>query len=677
MNLIFRPAKILMGRLRYLYKFALIGIVFLIPIVMLTVLLFDKIDEDISFIERERMGVEYIAAVRQLLEHIPQHRGMVNTYLNGNNKFRDKILAKRNIVDQKFNELEKIDDRLGTVLKTGDMVRSLRTQWEELKARSFDMQPRDAFSRHSRLIIDVIELIQHVADTSNLIRDSKHDAYYLMNALVVRLPSLTDVLGQARGLGAGIAANGGHLDRETRISLALLINQVHQGSVKLRKSLEIATSENAYIGDHLEGLDRSTLEKIQHFTELLSDELMEKENLDIQPDKVFDAGTLAITEAFNLYDNALATLNDIMITRIDGAYAIKYLVASVAALLVMMAVWLFVGFFSSTTETIQTISKAAQELAEGNLKARVNLEVQDEMIEIADHFNDMATHFEKIVSQIASSSDQLASSSEELSTITEQTSQSIDQQQSQIEQVATAMNEMSATVHEVSKNISVAADAAQEANDETAKGQHMVENSIQAIHHLAEQIEAAAEVIQMLEKNSEDISSVMDVIRGVAEQTNLLALNAAIEAARAGEQGRGFAVVADEVRTLAGRTQQSTEEINQMIEKLQTGSRKAVDVMNKSRAEAHEVVAQATKAGASLTSISEAVRHINEMSAQIASAAEEQRTTAEEINKNINGISEMSAETSAGAQQTAAASSKLARLGNELRILVGRFKVQE
>ncbi len=298
----------------------------------------------------------------------------------------------------------------------------------------------------------------------------------------------------------------------------------------------------------------------------------------------------------------------------------------------------------------------------------------DELAELSNAINKMSGSLQGVVRQISGSAQHIGSSSRELSEITEQTSQSITEQQSQTEKVATAMSKMSTTVQEVSSNIAGTAQAAGEANMETAEGRRMVGDAIEAIQQLAGQIENAADVIHQVEQDSENISTVLDVIKGVAEQTNLLALNAAIEAARAGEQGRGFAVVADEVRTLAGCTRQSTEEINQVIEKLQVGSRKAVEVMNQSREQAQAVVEQATNAGSSLTAISAAVERINDMSTQIASAAEQQSTTAEEVNNNISGITRMANETAGAAQKTASASEDLARLGSELQGLVGKFR---
>jgi methyl-accepting chemotaxis protein len=237
------------------------------------------------------------------------------------------------------------------------------------------------------------------------------------------------------------------------------------------------------------------------------------------------------------------------------------------------------------------------------------------------------------------------------------------------------MNEMTVTVQDVAVNINQTASAADDAYEQTQQGSQIVQQAIAQINKLAEQVESSSRTINDLENHSEAINTVLDVIKGIADQTNLLALNAAIEAARAGEQGRGFAVVADEVRTLAGRTRQSTDEINEMIEKLQAGSRQAVAVMGQSREEAKSAVDFATQTGTALATITQAVEKINEMSSQIASAAEEQGSVAEEINRNIVKINDMSNQTADGANETATASRNLAHMATELQGLVARFTV--
>ena len=287
----------------------------------------------------------------------------------------------------------------------------------------------------------------------------------------------------------------------------------------------------------------------------------------------------------------------------------------------------------------------------------------------------MSTNLKETIHNIIGSSQQLGSSADELSAVTNETSINLLEQQSQTDSVAAAMNEMTVTVQEVATNISSTVQAAQEANAQTSEGSKLVNDAKKAIQQLAIRIESASEIIAKVEQDSKEISTVMEVIRSIADQTNLLALNAAIEAARAGEQGRGFAVVADEVRALASRTQDSTEDINQVIDKLQLGSREAVDVMNKSHEEAQVAVAQASKAGESLSAISSSVERINGMSIQIGSAAEQQIITSEEINHNIIKISQVAQETSSGARKTALASEELAQLASDLQAVSTRFKV--
>jgi len=324
---------------------------------------------------------------------------------------------------------------------------------------------------------------------------------------------------------------------------------------------------------------------------------------------------------------------------------------------------------------LNQLPRLADALAAGDLTTLGDSHQQDEVGQIMRGLQTVRGRLQDMISQIHGATAQLTATVGDMTTTSAHTNDSVQQLHSETEQSATAMNEMAATVHEVASNITHAAAAAQEANDETKHGRQIVEQTIDEIRRLAEQIEAAAETVGQLERHSETISTVVDVIKGVAEQTNLLALNAAIEAARAGEQGRGFAVVADEVRTLASRTQQSTDEINQMIEKLQAGSRQAVDTMNKSRDQARAAVEQAAVAGDSLVTIANAVARIDDMSTQIASAAEEQGVVAEEVNRNIVRISDMASQSAEGARQTANASRDLARLASELEGLVGHFKV--
>ena len=327
------------------------------------------------------------------------------------------------------------------------------------------------------------------------------------------------------------------------------------------------------------------------------------------------------------------------------------------------------------TRAVGLIRNASGQLADGNLTARIDYDGGDELAEVASSFNHMGTRFQDMVRQLGDATNQLAAAAEEASIISKQTSGNLHQQQLETQQVATATNEMSATVHEVSQNTADAARKANEASNEADTGRNVVSSTIEVIHQLAEQIKQAAELMHQLEQHSEHIGSVLDVIRGFAEQTNLLALNAAIEAARAGEHGRGFAVVADEVRNLASHTHSSSVEIRDAIEKLQTAANEAASAMQTSRDMASSGVEHVIQTGSALDNITRAVTDISDISVQIAAAVEEQSMVTEEINRNITNISLTAEQTSTGAEQTAGASEELARLADQLQGLVQQFRV--
>ncbi|MCK8082118.1 MULTISPECIES: methyl-accepting chemotaxis protein [unclassified Vibrio] len=355
--------------------------------------------------------------------------------------------------------------------------------------------------------------------------------------------------------------------------------------------------------------------------------------------------------------------------------------ASVMLSLTLSVIAIMVGILSAyfltnaITRPIQKAVDAANQLAEGDLTVDVGITSKDETGKLLDAVQNTANRLTQMISTISNASSELASASEELAVVTEQTSKGISQQETETEMVATAMNEMATTVHDVADNAVKASDAANQADTEAISGSQVVQQTIASINSLSERVNDSSVKLDDVEQEVVNISKILHVIREIADQTNLLALNAAIEAARAGEQGRGFAVVADEVRSLAARTQGSTSEIQSIIEQLQMGTQSTVEAMKQGQIEADNCVNQANKASMALEEITNAISVINDMNMQIASASEQQSTVAEDINRNVVNVKRIAEENSLAAHQTNSSSTEIARLAEGLGQLVSEFKV--
>ncbi|MEG5266823.1 methyl-accepting chemotaxis protein [Pseudomonas sp. JDS28PS106] len=346
-----------------------------------------------------------------------------------------------------------------------------------------------------------------------------------------------------------------------------------------------------------------------------------------------------------------------------------------ALIALLLGVFAAIIITRQITQPLQETLEAVDRIAAGDLTHSMTVTRRDEMGMLQQGIQRMGATLRDLISGIRDGVTQIASAAEQLSAVTEQTSAGVNSQKVETDQVATAMQEMSATVHEVARNAEQASSAASTADKEAREGDQVVGEAVAQIEKLAAEVMRSSDAMSVLEQESDKIGKVMDVIKAVAEQTNLLALNAAIEAARAGEAGRGFAVVADEVRGLAQRTQQSTEEIESLVAGLQNGTRQVSDIMLSSRSLTDSSVSLTRKAGASLETITQTVSNIQAMNQQIAAAAEQQSSVADEISRSIMSVRDVSEQTAEASEETAASSVELARLGGQLQTMVSHFRV--
>ncbi|MBI6915984.1 methyl-accepting chemotaxis protein [Pseudomonas juntendi] len=386
-------------------------------------------------------------------------------------------------------------------------------------------------------------------------------------------------------------------------------------------------------------------------------------------------------------DQMMAALNKLIKFNEQGAVhaadqtrkafdAAVFMIVVALILILMLMVVIAIVLTRSIVSPLSEAVIVADRVSSGDLTQNIHVTGSDEPAHLLIALKRMQDSLHEAIEKISESSNMLASASEELHAVTEDTNRGLNQQSAEIDQAATAVNQMTAAVEEVARNAVNTADDSKAADKSTYQGREKVSQALESINRLVGNVSDTSEEVKLLAQNANEISQVLVVIRSIAEQTNLLALNAAIEAARAGEAGRGFAVVADEVRALAYRTQQSTGEIEKMIEGIQSGTDRAVDAMNESQERANGTLQVAREANDALDVIGEAIASINQKNLVIASASEEQAQVAREVDKNLVNIRDLSMQTSAGANQTNASSQELSRLAVDLHAMVSKFRLR-
>lgn len=671
--LIMRFGIALIERISYARKFLLISMVFAVPIAMTTGLLVASLAEQYEVADLERDGIAYTASIRPLLNLIAERRALHQAALRGEAQAAGPLAATTQSVDDALKTLAASHRRLGAHLNTADLASKVNATWEAIRDGARITGAEDGFAQHSALVSQLQELLVHVADVSHLTLDPDLESNYLIDTLVFRLPVLAENISQSREF-AMRSLIAGYVETDVRVELLLRLDRIDQGARALETNITVASAANPRVGERLASLTQRVGEAVREFNTTIRTGLLETGYAEITADVLTDSSTKAVKEVFALFDAELPLLDELLSARAAALRSTLIGISTAIAVSLALAIYLFVSFYLSNKRSLSGLTSATELIAQGDLNARVTMTARDETARVGEYFNRMADQVADLVSGVVRSIDGVSTAVGKLSGITAETAEGVERQKMATEEVAAAINEMSATVQEVARNTAAAAEATSHADAEAARGAENVDRVRQSIETLAKEIDNASGVVRTLKQYSDDIGTILIVIRNVADQTNLLALNAAIEAARAGDQGRGFAVVADEVRTLASRTQQSTKEIEVMIERLQSGSESAVLAMGESLERTRDCVELTRHATESLAGITKAVGSVNDLNTVIASSAEEQSAVAEGINHSIEMISEIAQRTSSGVKRTEEASTDLARLSAELKTRAGHFR---
>jgi len=671
-----RPAVVLMNRLPMHVKFGLISVLFLLPIGGLSWLVISGLNHSVAVMAGGVEGLEQLRRVQQLVGVAMNYRDYRAPGAVSNDEdmlARAQEQAER--VDALFATLlaaEPSFDDSGTWRK---QVLELHEAWSALQAGDIyqgNIDPQ--FRYYQEFVQKALALLPATVEISGLGQDSHRENQVLIRLLQQSLPEARDILGQARSFGVYALSEG-----QVGYALGEILNKIYDQLTNKSSLLIPALTVAAEASPHLR---RQSGEQVEQVKGAL---LAAREVLDVNvitPMRLSmpwqDYNVLVsrqMDSLDSLTDAVFAIVENSLGSRLQQGLEQRRWIVMALVLVLAVVVYLYIGFFVSVRTAISHFTRAARRVADGDMTTRIELENRDELGALTLEFNNMADRIAGLVRSVSQTTGDVGRQAARVKDSAGANSEAVQRQMQETGQISEAMTQMVAAVHEVTESAHRVAESARVAEQDTETGRSVVADTVATINRLSDEIFSAMEVINRVSQDSDNISQVLVEIKAIAEQTNLLALNAAIEAARAGEQGRGFAVVADEVRSLSQRTHKSTEEIEDMISRLQSGVKDAVTAMTNSRDVTETTVRKSAEVTEALDRIAASISTIVDMSHQIAQAAEEQSAVANNVNVNVEQIGELGQHTAGNAAETLEAAREMSELTVSLQRLVQAFRV--
>ncbi|WP_421316254.1 methyl-accepting chemotaxis protein [Aeromonas veronii] len=666
MKWIFNPAIRLGNQLSFKYKFLLWSCLMLLPLAYSMTNLLGRLQDDNVQANRELAGVVNLTPVPAIEQALLTHRNLVTRHAYEVDPVGDdQLKAAAQTVAQSLQAFA--DTR-----QNNPSFEVIQQGWAALQSEAGKLEVEQSNLRHDKLLTEVRHLYKHITASSSLIQDPALGTYYMVILTSERLPQLRDLLAQVRDRAATIADFGlfqaeGYSGLRFRLDLINATLQELEADLTLLYQIEPAY--RAELGQQTDAL----LQQVRHGVDTMENKMMKDQLVQLSTKEVLALGDGLDNTITKLAGQVRQRLEADLHQRMAANQRHFWWVTAPLTAILLLYIYLMIGAYLSLRDTVGRVREIAARVNAQDLSQHIEIIGQDELAAISRDYNVTLETLRTLMRRVRENGVTVVESATEIEDRTCRSQEVIAAQQGETHQVATAIKELAATSQDMAGNALQAARMTQEAQQVVGQGEAVVDRTIKAIDHINREVLRTAESIGQLEQQCSQIGGVISVIRGIAEQTNLLALNAAIEAARAGEQGRGFAVVADEVRSLASRTQGATVEIQQMIEQLQSGARASVNAMSAASREAQEGVGLAQEAQHAFGAITEKVDRMVDTNAIIASAIEQQGAVVNEIERNVVRISDGSDEALQVANDARDAARQIHQLTEQLRSMVQSF----
>ncbi|WP_312360572.1 methyl-accepting chemotaxis protein [Stutzerimonas balearica] len=671
MKLLFRPAEALMNRFNYPVKFGLLGLLVFVAFASLMLTVVGQLQRTIERTAEELQATALARPVFRLVELTQQHRGLSAMLLGGNPAVTAKRAERESDVEAALAELS---GALPAARQQLPSWQAIRQGWGEIRRDGLGWTQARNMRAHTELIQSMLRFNTELADAYGLTFDPEAESYYLMAAALDEVPYLIERIGRLRGSASAALAHGSMGD-EQRVGLILLSEEIRGAMSAMQISLDKVIAQRPELRGTLEAASTRLREQAAGLDEVVQGMVQRGDFARVSSERFFAMASEAIGIGYQqIRETLLPSLDSLLNQRIAKAQRVLMLNVAVSLLALLLIGYLSAGAYFSVMTSVRRLREGSGRLAAGDLTARIELDTRDELRQVAASFNEMAAAMRGLIGSIRDNSDHVADSARSLVTASGQIHVATQCQSDAASSMAAAVEQMTVGIEHIARNAGEADSLAHRSGELSRQGGEIVAAVVEEIRQIAASVSESAHTVAELGERSGQISAIVQVIGDIAAQTNLLALNAAIEAARAGEQGRGFAVVADEVRKLAERTAQSTREIGEMVAAIQQGTSGAVQGMEQGVTRVNEGVVRAQRAGEAMHGIREAANQVQGTVAEISHALREQSAASAEIAQKVSMIAQMAEENGSAVGSNHQTASRLSDLAGTLLDNVSRFK---